>query len=643
MATSDDQSDIMWVGNPVQVAFCRRDGLGDPTFAEQSLEINYFDGTEWVPSVSQGGIDWGYDSGRAWVSFGNHLAYCRRVGSSDPTFAQQRIAVTYFDGADWVTSSSPGGIDWGYATGRAWIAAGNRVAYCRRVGVGGSTFDQQRLQVTYFDGTEWVTVVSPGGIDWGYQPDQAWIAFNGQPAYCRRVGISDPAFAQQRIAATYFDGADWVTSSSPGGIDWGYATGRAWIAVGEQLAYCRRVGISDPAFAQRRIAATFSDGAQWATSTSPGGIDWGYTTGLAWVSFKGQPAYCRRVGIGGSTFAQQHLQVTTCAAEGWVTTTSPAGIDWGYDPDQAWVGYGGQLAYGRRVGIADPTFAQQRIAVTCFGGAEWDTSTSPGSNDWGYVPAPGSGLGSNSNYILTSNCSLITNLNVLISVTQDIVSDVGFSFQLNTYSPQQEKCGWQQYVLVVPDDASVHGTINNWPPAFDPGGKNWIINDDSSICSLPKRNIIPAGYNISIALVNDSQGNVSGVTFTVEDGRGVRGRVTKSILDIKGVTADDLAPIVAFELNLVGPYNKEIAELSSGAGQIYYYSPTSRMSVQQRCPVCAEADLITAETANSSYSSLMPDLSTSFTQDFAVNTSAPMIRKTGPHMIGRPRPLDSKS
>jgi hypothetical protein len=37
---------------------------------------------------------------------------------------------------------------------------------------------------------------------------------------------------------------------------------------------------------------------------------------------------------------------------------------------------------------------------------------------------------------------------------------------------------------------------------------------------------------------------------------------------ISGVTSNDLAPIVAFELNLVGPVNGESAVLSSGAGTI---------------------------------------------------------------------------
>jgi hypothetical protein len=108
-------------------------------------------------------------SGLSWSS-SNKIAYCRRVGAGGSTFNDQHLSVTMFDGTTWdQTSISPGGLDWGYDTGRAWLTVGNKIAYCRRVGAGGSTFNDQHLSVTMFDGTTWdQTSISPGGLDWGY-------------------------------------------------------------------------------------------------------------------------------------------------------------------------------------------------------------------------------------------------------------------------------------------------------------------------------------------------------------------------------------------------------------------------------------------------------------------------------------------
>jgi hypothetical protein len=39
-----------------------------------------------------------------------------------------------------------------------------------------------------------------------------------------------------------------------------------------------------------------------------------------------------------------------------------------------------------------------------------------------------------------------------------------------------------------------------------------------------------------------------------------------------GVTSDELSPIIAFELNLVGPFNNESTVLSSSAGTIVYHA-----------------------------------------------------------------------
>jgi hypothetical protein len=53
----------------------------------------------------------------------------------------------------------------------------------------------------------------------------------------------------------------------------------------------------------------------------------------------------------------------------------------------------------------------------------------------GNVPAPGGGLGSNSNYFLVAeNGGPLLDVKVTIDVTQDLVSNIGLGFQLNAYS-----------------------------------------------------------------------------------------------------------------------------------------------------------------------------------------------------------------
>jgi len=175
------------------------------------------------------------------------------------------------------------------------------------------------------------------------------------------------------------------------------------------------------------------------------------------------------------------------------------------------------------------------------------------------------------------------------------------------------------------------GAVDNWPLS----GPN-IINDFfflATISSLGDQGIkIPAGYQIKIALQNDAHGNVTGATYVVTDDLGnTLANVTQTLTSISGVTSADLAPIIAFELNLVGPINGESAVLSSGAGTIIY-AASSVLTVLNQEPSCAESGSITAENDNSVYGVLSSSPSNWFFQPFNV-TGEPMIRKQG-----KPRP-----
>jgi len=258
------------------------------------------------------------------------------------------------------------------------------------------------------------------------------------------------------------------------------------------------------------------------------------------------------------------------------------------------------------------------------------------TNPKGIAIAAGTpGFGSNNNYIFDDDCKPLLNLAVTIHVTEDIVcqsasgSTVGFGFQLNCYSPPSETSAWQQYVVAL-FGSEVIAAIDNWPLT----GAN-LINDFFNLVALPSAKI-PAGYTIEINLENDATGNVTGATYVIIDNTGhTLASVTKTLLQIAGTTTVDIAPIIGFELNLVGPVNSESAVLSSGAGT-FTFRATNPLTPLTQEPSCAESGYITAETANSFYGPLSSIPATTFTQTFnvgTVSTEAPMISK-----VGKPRP-----
>jgi hypothetical protein len=253
---------------------------------------------------------------------------------------------------------------------------------------------------------------------------------------------------------------------------------------------------------------------------------------------------------------------------------------------------------------------------------------------------PAQGFGSNSNYILASNCNPLLGVTVTIDVTQDIAAAAntgptsGFSFQLNAFSPENEKCAFQQYGFTV-FGSDIAGFVDNWTIQ-----DSNIVRDYFSMVSLPSPKI-PAGYKLTISLQNDAQGNITGATYTVADDNGKTlasgKKVLTSLTGIGAISANasDLAPIVAFELDLVGPVNGEGAVLSSGAGT-FTYTATTPLTALASEPPCAEFNRGkgTAETANSEYGTLPAQASTSLTQSFSVSlTAAAMWRKKG---IARP-------
>jgi hypothetical protein len=271
-----------------------------------------------------------------------------------------------------------------------------------------------------------------------------------------------------------------------------------------------------------------------------------------------------------------------------------------------------------------------------------------------YAAIPEQGLGSNSNYFLYSPapwvvvgaraalkrrpgigvpvitpCNHLLGLSVHIIVDTDITGTNGFGFQINAYSASGEYDGAQQYVvLLIPSSSpSLTCVVNNWHSK-----QQFIIFIEEWLANLPS-NTLPTGYQIIMTLLNDAVDNIIGATFVVIDNQG--NMVGNKTISLSAQPAQNLAPIVAFQLNFVGDIGGNTTILSSGAGTMTY-TASNLMSVLNTEPPCVDWTFKTGEAANSMYS-LLPDTpSNSFTQSFGLSVGGKVIHRVGKvqHMWG---------
>jgi len=143
-------------------------------------------------------------------------------------------------------------------------------------------------------------------------------------------------------------------------------------------------------------------------------------------------------------------------------------------------------------------------------------------------------------------CNHLLGLSVHIIVDTDITGTNGFGFQINAYSASGEYDGAQQYVvLLIPSGSpSLMCMVDNWHSK-----QQQVINILDWLANLPS-NTLPAGYQIIMTLLNDAVDNITGATFVVIDNHG--NTVGNKTISLSGQPAQNLAPIVAFQLNFVG-------------------------------------------------------------------------------------------
>ena len=194
---------------------------------------------------------------------------------------------------------------------------------------------------------------------------------------------------------------------------------------------------------------------------------------------------------------------------------------------------------------------------------------------------------------------------------QHIVSDIGFSLQVNAYSPSgTEPTAAQQYGVTITGN-SISGFIDNWRDVA-----TLVVCDNFGLASTPLSNGLPAGYSLLVGLLNDASGNVTAANYQVFDDKG--NQLANSTVNVQnaacncgilgppclGFQPGDLSPMSSFTVDLVGPDNSQTTTFSSGAGSIRYNVWSAPIFPVNSTPLCVELDFGTAEQSNVSYGTL---------------------------------------
>jgi len=256
------------------------------------------------------------------------------------------------------------------------------------------------------------------------------------------------------------------------------------------------------------------------------------------------------------------------------------------------------------------------------------------------VPPPGGGLVGNSNYWITaanpsaSTGLAITGLNISIAITQDLHIPNGLSIQLNGWSAPTSNVVWQQYGFSVTPPSLGWG-IENWPTAAygaqlglpSGGSLNFSNSTEPSLPAVPYGpGILPAGYTLDIAFQNDTNGNISGASYSVIDPCGKA--TTIGPVEIVGsslapsgaqgtIPASALAPIYGLQLNLVNMPGTTFV-FSSGAGTITYSADEPLYASDSQPSWTAAQGIVTGENSDVGYAELSSTPSPAIVQQFGL-------------------------
>jgi hypothetical protein len=244
---------------------------------------------------------------------------------------------------------------------------------------------------------------------------------------------------------------------------------------------------------------------------------------------------------------------------------------------------------------------------------------------------PLKGIGSNANIELHNNCGDITGLQVSILITEDIEANNGIAFQLNCASGLGSSITFQQYLFTSPPGSqppAIKWGVNNYAPL-----NTSVINDGAVLLTLPTAPgvLIPAGYKFLIQLLPYAanlviSSTIGGAVYTVFDPTGKQ--VREFVLALENetshttnqkITVAEMAPIIGFQLDIVGWMNSAATTLTSGAGIITYSVLLNEtlQPLEETLPCLNSSTItITGETSNVSYQTMAVGKTRSFTQAF---------------------------
>jgi hypothetical protein len=265
------------------------------------------------------------------------------------------------------------------------------------------------------------------------------------------------------------------------------------------------------------------------------------------------------------------------------------------------------------------------------------------------VPEPPEGYSGSQKYILAngSSCATLTGVKATIVFTEDLVweSDAGFSIQLNAETNNTQTLDWLQFMVhQLGDNQGLWPWINIWSGGSNPQ-MSWGQTVANPVATMPQAARIPAGYSIVIALQNDSEGRVTGATWTVLDSSGNSvGSVSYSLstTDGGGVPPSDLSQVASFQVTFGGESNRRHATFSSGQGVINLQADQP-MNVDTSFPTCIGFNGGTAETSNIGYGALGAKPSTLFSQAFGVVPDSAQVRQAKPNARKLTAPMTIKT
>lgn len=241
----------------------------------------------------------------------------------------------------------------------------------------------------------------------------------------------------------------------------------------------------------------------------------------------------------------------------------------------------------------------------------------------GFVPQ------SNANsmiYTGPSSCLRFNGLSVSVQTSSHLQSDRGFSIQLNGYSPSGYTAAWQQYGFTVDAASGVNVFAENWKlPVV---GTDDLFNVRPSLFQLASPPTVPSNYLFNISLLYDivnGGDDVIGAHYSVydRDSSSTVGSLSLMLRDIEGFDPTWYAPVVAFQMNIVGPYNALGTTFSAASGHIFYSADSylTTLTGPEPSSCVAAPNIITAETSNVGYSDLSGQLlppTTAFSQAFFI-------------------------